>query len=222
MVLQTRPWTIHGFQMASSDTQIEKANKSVAATADNATSSLRSGRPISAVHTSNVLHKMKLVAIFASGALLLCTLGYAGYSLFVSIRQEVVGPSYGYIFDDWPDGVHSDKYHWRGGVFFGFNADKIRWMAKPKGEGVDAYSKRFFVRVPMNAAVFDELIRRLQSSEEYAYRASKTFDYSRLFHIPDWFPRPEEAEFVCAARDESNWSVLIVRGKDDYTYLHLN
>lgn len=168
---------------------------------------------------------MRIVAVLVYGALLLCSLGfagYAGYTLFVSIREDAVGPSYGYHFDDWPDGDHSDKDHWRGGVFFGFKADKIRWMARPKREGVDGDSKKFFVRLPMTDAEFDGLIKRLQSSEGYSYRPHETFDSSRLFFVPDWFPRREEATFVCSATDESNWPVLIVRGHGDYTYLHLN
>jgi hypothetical protein len=170
-----------------------------------------------------VLQKMRFLAIIASAALLLGALGFAGYSLFVSIRKDAVGPSYGYIYDDWPDGDHSDKDHWRGGEFFGLKADKIRWMAKPKGEGVDAHSKKFFVRLPMTDQAFEELIHRLQSSEEFGFRALDTFNSSSLFFIPDWFPRPDEADFVCLAHEESGWpSVLIIRGRDGFTYLHWN
>lgn len=170
----------------------------------------------------DVLQKMRFIAIIASGALLLCTLGYAGYALFVSIRQDTVGPSYGYLVDDWPDGDHSDKDHWRGGVFFGFKADKIRWLAKPKGEGVDGDSKKFFVRLPMTDQAYGELILRLQSSDEFAYRALDSFSSADLFLTPNWFPRPDQAEVVFSARDESSWPVLVVRGRDGFTYLHLN
>ena len=158
----------------------------------------------------------------ASAALLLSALGFAGYTLFILIRQDAVGPSYGYIYDDWPNGDHSDKDHWRGGTFFGVKADRIRWIAKPKRDSIDVHSIRFFARIPMSDLEFERLIARLKASEELAYRSSETFNSSRLFFVPDWFPRPEDAEFVCTARDESSWPVLIVRGQDDYTYLHLN
>jgi hypothetical protein len=140
--------------------------------------------------------KMRSLAIVVYAALLLGTLafaGYAGYSVFISMRQDAAGPSYGYIYDDWPDGDHSDKDRWRGGVFFGFKADRIRWVAKPKGEYIDGDSVKFFVRLPMSDHVFDELILRLQSSDEFSYRAIDEFDSSGLFFVPDWFPRPDEA-----------------------------
>ena len=149
-------------------------------------------------------------------------MGFAGYTLFDSIRQDNAGPSYGYLVDDWPDGGDSDKDHWRGGEFFGFKADKIRWLAMPKGENVDGDSVKFFVRLPMTDQVFNELILRLQSSDEFAYRSLDSFSSADLFLTPDWFPRPDEAKVVCSARDESSWPVLVVRGRDGFTYLHLN
>jgi len=79
-----------------------------------------------------------------------------------------------------------------------------------------------FVRLPMTDKVFKELILRLQSSDEFAYRALDSFSSADLFLTPDWFPRPDEAEVVCSARDESSWPVLVVRGRDGFTYLHLN
>lgn len=176
-------------------------------------------RPVAGL---DVVHKVKAIKILAVGTFLLGVLLFGVYSIVESLRREAGGPSYGYIFDDWPNGGDSNKDHWRGGIFFGAKADKIRWIAKPERDSVDVHSIRFFARIPMSDEEFNELVAKLQSSEKYSYRPRQAFDSSRLFFIPDWFPRSEEVQFVCTARDESSWPVLIVRGRGDYTYMHLN
>ncbi|MCH7229150.1 hypothetical protein [Haloferula sp. A504] len=154
--------------------------------------------------------------------LLLGTLAYASYRLIDSFRRDAAGPGYGYVVDDLPEGGRADGDYWRSGEFLGFRADRIRRLAESKGSSFDEDSLRFFARLPMSDRDFRGLLGRLQASEDSSFRSLETPDYSGLFLMPEWFPTPEYAVHSSRCRDEAGWRVLVIRGSDGFTYLHLN
>ena len=127
-----------------------------------------------------------------------------------------------FVADDWPDGDHSNKDRWRGGIFYGLKADKIRRVARPKHSGVDAKSIEFFARIPMNLGDFEAFMTRLESTENYEYQPAGSYIPTSLTMRPGWFPYPTETNFIGTAKDDSSWRVKVFWNDTDSLYLHLH
>ncbi len=150
----------------------------------------------------------------------LSTLGLLGLEL-VS-RQ---GPDFGlaeHVSDDWPDGDHSDKDRWRSGTIYGFKADRIRRVARPKEGGVDSKSNTFYMSVPMSKGDLSALLHRLEKDKKYEFRVGGSFPKSNILLSPDWFPDVSQENFIGFAKDDGSWWVYMFRPTvSDHTFFVL-
>jgi len=154
------------------------------------------------------------------GACALFALAAAGIGFLSRVAPALFETAH--VIDDWPDGDHSDKDRWRGGQIYGMKADRIRRVAKPSGNGVDADTISYFMRVPMSDDDFSAFVARLKSNPAYEFRHPTAQELQSANLQPEWFPQPARANYVGDAKDESSWRVRIFRGSpDSHTYFFL-
>jgi len=150
----------------------------------------------------------------------LFTLALFGLGLASRLDPDFGLPEY--VSDDWPDGDHSDKDSWRSGEIYGFKADRIRRVARPKASGVDAKSITFYMSVRMSKEDFSSFLNRLEQDKKYEFRFGGGFPYNDILLPPDWFPAISQENFIGFAKDDSSWSVYIFRPTDsDHTFFVL-
>ena len=134
-----------------------------------------------------------------------------------------VAPSRGHLaYDDWPDGDTADKDRWRGGVFLGLRADRIRRVGEFHGDLIDADTISYFASIPATESEFQQRLQTWRARPDFSPRPPDDLPSSVPPHSPPWFPQRTLETYVGALTDESSWRVTIYRRRDDdHIYLHL-
>ena len=141
--------------------------------------------------------------------------------------KDFVGIKRPYSAIDWPEDGNGRKAtadRWLGGVFYGIEADKIRRVARPEKIGVDADSIKFYVRIPLDEKVYQELMDTLRFNDDYAYWRGDFYAPESMVMKPEWFPAPTEANYVSTAKmgvtkGSPTWSFHVFRADDSALHL---